>query len=40
MLPRFQSDGYRPVIIVEYDQQAYELPYCNIRVTIDKGTHV
>jgi len=29
------SGGYRPIIVVEYDREAYFLPYGNIRITFD-----
>ena len=32
------SRGYRPAVIVEYDREAYTLPYGNIRVTFDLNT--
>lgn len=34
---RFSSLGYRPKVIVEYDRTAFTLPFCNIRITIDKN---
>ena len=34
---KLKSEGYRPVVIVEYDRKAFTLPYCNIRITIDKN---
>ena len=33
----FNTKGYRPVVIVEYDRQAFVLPYFNIRITIDQN---
>ena len=32
---KLTSRGYRPKLIVEYDREAYFLPYGNIRVTFD-----
>jgi hypothetical protein len=32
---KLKSGGYRPNIIVEYDREAYYLPYGNIRITFD-----
>ena len=32
---RLSSEGYRPVVVVEYDREAYYLPYGNIRITFD-----
>ncbi len=34
---QFLINGYRPVTIVEYDREAYTLPYGNIRITFDKN---
>lgn len=34
-LAEMTSRGYRPVGIVEYDREAYTLPYGNIRITFD-----
>ena len=31
------SQGYRPIVVVEYDREAYLLPYGNIRITFDKN---
>ena len=30
-----KSSGYKPKVIVEYDREAYTLPYGNIRITFD-----
>lgn len=32
---KFKSSGYKPSIIVEYDREAYQLSYGNIRITFD-----
>lgn len=32
---KLTSRGYRPKLIVEYDREAYFLPYGNIRITFD-----
>tara|TARA_Y100000816_G_scaffold78035_1_gene53038 strand:- start:17540 stop:18274 length:735 start_codon:yes stop_codon:yes gene_type:complete len=32
---KLKSQGYRPKLIVEYDREAYFLPYGNIRITFD-----
>ena len=32
---RLVSSGYKPSVIVEYDREAYFLPYGNIRITFD-----
>lgn len=32
---KLKSKGYRPSIIVEYDREAYFLPFGNIRITFD-----
>ena len=32
---KLKSSGYRPNVIVEYDREAYYLPYGNIRITFD-----
>ena len=32
---KLKSRGYRPSIIVEYDREAYYLPFGNIRITFD-----
>jgi hypothetical protein len=34
---KLKSNAYRPHVIVEYDREAYYLPYGNIRITIDKN---
>ena len=31
------SEAYKPRVIVEYERQAYYLPYGNIRITFDKN---
>jgi len=31
------AQGYRPIVVVEYDREAYFLPYGNIRITFDKN---
>jgi len=33
---KLKSKAYKPRVIVEYDRQAYYLPYGNIRITFDK----
>lgn len=30
-----KSGGYRPTVVIEYDREAYYLPYGNIRITFD-----
>ena len=32
---KLKSSGYQPKVIVEYDREAYTLPYGNIRITFD-----
>ena len=32
---KFKSRGFKPAVIVEYDREAYMLPYGNIRITFD-----
>ena len=32
---KLKSGGYRPIVVVEYDREAYFLPYGNIRITFD-----
>jgi hypothetical protein len=34
---KLTSEGYRPIVVVEYDREAYFLPYGNIRITFDKN---
>ena len=34
---KLSSEGYRPIVVVEYDREAYFLPYGNIRITFDKN---
>jgi len=34
---KLKSKVYKPRVIVEYDRQAYYLPYGNIRITFDKN---
>lgn len=34
---KLKSKAYKPRVIVEYDRQAYYLPYGNIRITFDKN---
>lgn len=34
---KLKSKAYRPRVIVEYERQAYYLPYGNIRITFDKN---
>jgi len=34
---KLNSEGYRPIVVVEYDREAYFLPYGNIRITFDKN---
>ena len=34
---KLKSKAYRPRVIVEYDRQAYYLPYGDIRITFDKN---
>jgi hypothetical protein len=34
---KLKSNAYKPRVIVEYDRQAYYLPYGNIRITFDKN---
>ena len=34
---KLKSEAYRPRVIVEYDRQAYYLPYGDIRITFDKN---
>ena len=36
-LIKLKSIGYRPRVIVEYDREAYTLPFGNTRITIDKN---
>ena len=36
-LIKMKSIGYMPRVIVEYDREAYTLPFGNIRITIDKN---
>jgi hypothetical protein len=35
--PIFRVNGYRPSVIVEYDREAYVLPYGNIRFSFDEN---
>jgi len=37
ILANLKSQGYRSRVIVEYDREAYYLPYGNIRITLDKN---
>ena len=37
LIAKIKSDGYRPKVIVEYDREAYFLPYGDIRLTFDKN---
>ncbi len=32
----FQADGYLPVVIIDYDREAFTLPFYQIRVTFDR----
>jgi hypothetical protein len=34
---KLKSEAYKPRVIVEYERQAYYLPYGNIRITFDKN---
>lgn len=34
---KLMSEAYKPRVIVEYERQAYYLPYGNIRITFDKN---
>jgi hypothetical protein len=36
-LIKLKSVGYKPRVIVEYDREAYTLPFGNTRITIDKN---
>jgi len=33
----FQRELLRPILIIDYERQAFELPFENIRITIDRG---
>ena len=35
LLQKLKSEGYKAKNIVEYDREAYYLPYGNIRITLD-----
>lgn len=37
ILVKLKLKGYQPRVVVEYDREAYFLPYGNIRVTFDKN---
>jgi len=37
VITNFKANGYLSRVIVEYDREAYFLPYGNIRITIDKN---
>jgi hypothetical protein len=37
ILIKLKSNAYKPRVIVEYDRQAYYLPYGEIRITFDKN---
>jgi len=34
---KLTSNGYKPSVIVEYDREAFTLPYGNIRITFDRN---
>ena len=34
---KLTSNGYKAAVIVEYDREAFTLPYGNIRITFDKN---
>ena len=37
ILAKLKSNGYQPRVVVEYDREAYFLPYGDIRITFDKN---